>query len=173
MVATEARTIRDNWSLDDFKVLADAKQRLDIEMAAARGKQKIVSLDERLTRVAKWVKDDGVTRMPLQCRDKWENHFPKYRKIQNWEKAIPSRLSSFWQMDPQERQSHGLPRSFDKTMFEVLDSQFGADVLVDPECEGSRGTEVCGERVGGEHTENTEDWVESAQEVNSSLIHLY
>ncbi|MCO5610225.1 hypothetical protein L7F22_064461 [Adiantum nelumboides] len=133
MAATEAPTVRDNWSMDDFKTLADAKLRLDNEMIAARGKQKIVSLDERWTRVAKWVKDDGVTRTPLQCRDKWENHFSKYRKIQNWEKSIPNGLSSFWHMDPQERQSHGLPKSFEKTMFEILDSRFGADVLVDPD----------------------------------------
>ncbi|MCO5604554.1 hypothetical protein L7F22_058721 [Adiantum nelumboides] len=132
MAANEAPIVRDNWSMDDFKTLANAKLRLDNEMTVARGKQKIVSLDERWTQVAKWVKDDGVTRTPLQCCDKWEIHFPNYCKIQNCEKFIPSGLSSFWQMDPQERQSHGLPKSFDKTMFGILDSRFGADVLGDP-----------------------------------------
>ncbi|MCO5557449.1 hypothetical protein L7F22_011014 [Adiantum nelumboides] len=43
----ETATFRGEWSMDDFRVLVDAKLRLDKEMAYARGKNQFLSLDER------------------------------------------------------------------------------------------------------------------------------
>ncbi|MCO5590546.1 hypothetical protein L7F22_044517 [Adiantum nelumboides] len=128
----EASTYRDHWSIDDFRVFANTKLRLDKEMTEARGKNQFLSLDERWRRVSAWCRDDKVNKASLQCKDKWENTFPKYKKIRDWDKAVPSGKNTFALMSVDERLEGGFPKSFDSHMYEILESRFGIDVLVDP-----------------------------------------
>lgn len=120
-------------------------------------------------------------RTPLQCRDKWENHFRSFRKVRDWEKGIPSGLSSFWDMNGQEHESHGLPRSFDHSMFGILEVRFGNDVLVDPgdilvdsserifnECNASHGGNGNASRDGGVYDDGGQNDDVSATDQNST-----
>ncbi|MCO5546700.1 hypothetical protein L7F22_000136 [Adiantum nelumboides] len=99
---------KDHWSMDDFRVLADAKLRLNKEMAEARGKNQILSLDERWRRVSNWCKAAKVNKSALQCRDKCKNTFPKYKKIHDCNRAMPSRKNSYALMTADERVEENL-----------------------------------------------------------------
>ncbi|MCO5569338.1 hypothetical protein L7F22_023050 [Adiantum nelumboides] len=98
----------------------------------AKGKSAVLSLDDRWRKVSSWCKDEKVNKSPLQCRDKWENTFPKYKKIRDWDKAVPSGKNSFELMSVDERLEGGFPRMFDMNVCEILESRFGSDVLVNP-----------------------------------------
>ncbi|MCO5549294.1 hypothetical protein L7F22_002762 [Adiantum nelumboides] len=71
-------------------------------------------------------------RTALQCMDKWDNVFPKFKRIRDWDRAVPSGLSSWSQMDGDEREARGLPRCFDDTLYLLLEQHFSNDRSVDP-----------------------------------------
>ncbi|MCO5572691.1 hypothetical protein L7F22_026450 [Adiantum nelumboides] len=128
----DTSTFRDHWFVHEFRVLVDAKLKLDNLMIEAKGKSAMLSLDERWRKVSSWCKDEKVNKSPLQCRDKWENTFPKYKKIRDWDKAVLSGKNSFELMSVDERLEGGFPRTFDMNVYEILESRFGSYVLVNP-----------------------------------------
>ncbi|MCO5606439.1 hypothetical protein L7F22_060627 [Adiantum nelumboides] len=128
----DTSTFRDHWAVHELWVLADAKLKLDNLMIEAKGKSVVLSLDERWRKVSSWCKDEKVNKSPLQCRDKWENTFSKYKKIRDWDKVVPSGKNSFELMLVDERLEGGFPTTFDMNIYEILESRFGSDVLVNP-----------------------------------------
>ncbi|MCO5578181.1 hypothetical protein L7F22_032019 [Adiantum nelumboides] len=122
----DTSTFRFHWSMDDFRVLAMPRR------VWTRRWQRKRSFNERWRQVSNWCKTAKVNKSALQCRDKWENTFPKYKKVRDWDRAMPSRKNSYALMTVDERVKGGSPKTFDNAMYNILESRFARDILVDP-----------------------------------------
>ncbi|MCO5598921.1 hypothetical protein L7F22_053020 [Adiantum nelumboides] len=68
----------------------------------------------------------------FKCRNKWENTFPKYKKIRNWDGAVPSGKNSYALRTADEQVKGVFPKTFDNAVYDILESRFAIDILVDP-----------------------------------------
>ncbi|MCO5594075.1 hypothetical protein L7F22_048096 [Adiantum nelumboides] len=128
----QAATNHSNWSSQEVRVLMEAIQQFSREQKESKGAARIISSEAKWTRVATYCNEKGVMRTALQCMDKWDNVFPKFKRIRDWDRAVPSGLSSWSQMDGDEREARGLPRCFDDTLYLLLEQHFSNDRSVDP-----------------------------------------
>ncbi|MCO5600278.1 hypothetical protein L7F22_054388 [Adiantum nelumboides] len=82
--------------------------------------------------VMEMCRDCGVCRSKDQCKSKYERVHGLYVRIRDYERRIPSRCNSYWQMDNVERRQKGLPtEEFPMVLYAKMENLFGNKRNVD------------------------------------------
>lgn len=109
------------WSLDDLKVLQEAKRHDQEKFLRGGRKDKQRSSAERWARIAVVCAKEGVRRTSGQCKQKWENLAVDWNKITDYNRNCAKGMPVYWQMTSEERKSKGLPPAFSKDLFSLIE----------------------------------------------------
>lgn len=113
------------WTVAELLVM-QASRREDFERQAKGGiGEKHRSAQERW----RWIEDQcwaqGVKRSAAQCQDKWECIAAEFKKVNDYEKAIPPGQPSYWQMGSDDKKKYKLPPNFHEEVFLALRDWYG------------------------------------------------
>ncbi|KAG6548692.1 hypothetical protein Mapa_009847 [Marchantia paleacea] len=123
---------KSNWTPAEMVIL-QAARREDFDRQNKGGlKEKKKTAVERW----QWIEDycwaQGVLKSAQQCQDKWELLASEFKKVNDYEKNIPSGQRSYWEMLGDERKKHRLPRNFYKEVFQALTEWYNKSKAADP-----------------------------------------
>lgn len=102
------------WTLQDMLILVN-------EIAAVEGDcQNALSTYQKWSMIAENCTALEVVRNSSQCRRKWESLLNEYKLIRHWE--ANSGEDSYWSLGFEQRKETGLPKNFDKQLYEAIDN---------------------------------------------------
>lgn len=117
----EGRVYRQGvWSLNESIVLLDAKKR---EREILQGsKRNSISADEKWKAVAEFCWSHGVHRSKEQCRFKWENTMPDFKKVRDYEYEKGESDKSYFELENWQRKEKHLPPNLSRELYNIMDS---------------------------------------------------
>lgn len=102
------------WTLQDMLILVN-------EIAVVEGDcQNALSTYQKWSMIAENCTALEVVRNSSQCRRKWESLLNEYKLIRHWE--ANSGEDSYWSFGFEQRKETGLPKNFDKQLYEAIDN---------------------------------------------------
>ncbi|KAJ7536223.1 hypothetical protein O6H91_12G060400 [Diphasiastrum complanatum] len=108
------------WSEEESKIFYDAKKR-EKEFLSGLNK-KSISADEKWKAVGEFCWSHGIQRSKEQCKFKWENSLPEFRRVKAFEKERPPGTKSYFEMDKKEKRAWHLPRNLNRELYCLLSS---------------------------------------------------
>ncbi|CAM6037479.1 unnamed protein product [Sphagnum compactum] len=119
------------WTLKESIVLLEAKKR---EREILTGsKRNAVSADEKWRAIAEYCWSQGVQRSKEQCRFKWENTMPDFKKVRDYEEEYNyheklghlgdniHNKKSYFEMDSWQRKQLNLPPNLNRELYGIMD----------------------------------------------------
>ncbi|KAH6559396.1 hypothetical protein KP509_1Z010500 [Ceratopteris richardii] len=76
-----------------------------------------LSADDKWKNVSDYCRSKGVQRTKEQCRVKWDNMMPDYRKVRDYEEQKEPNAPSYFEMDVWERRMKLLPSNMDAEIY--------------------------------------------------------
>ncbi|MCO5602270.1 hypothetical protein L7F22_056399 [Adiantum nelumboides] len=67
-----------------------------------------------------------------QCLFRWDQILAAFKKIHDYERRIPSRKDSYWNMTSSERDQMKLPQSFGQDIYSAMLDRVGSERLINP-----------------------------------------
>eukprot|EP00249_Psilotum_nudum_P032116 c4728_g1_i2 orf=3-551(-) len=116
-----------NWEKHETLILVKAYKRQMDEYNAASTKGRIAS-EQKWERISSLCVKGGVARDDEQCRKRWQDLSKKYKKIKGWEEN--SGQESYWLISSTIRKDKNLPSSFDKEIYDNIDSFMASKPLM-------------------------------------------
>ncbi|KAJ7520269.1 hypothetical protein O6H91_20G075500 [Diphasiastrum complanatum] len=116
------------WSEAESKILYDAKKR-EKEFLSGLNK-KSISADEKWKAIGEFCWSHGVQRSKEQCKFKWENSLPEYRRVKAFEKERSPGTKSYFEMEKKEKRAWRLPRNLNKELYYLLSSVIEGESVV-------------------------------------------
>ncbi|KAJ7551217.1 hypothetical protein O6H91_06G005100 [Diphasiastrum complanatum] len=129
------------WSVAESKVLFDAKKRERDYLSGLSKKSS--NADERWKAIAEFCWSHGVQRSKDQCKFKWENWLPEFRKVRAFEKDRSPEMKSYFEMEKTERRAWHLPQNIDKELYWIVQSILDVKYIGRVEIRGSRMAAEC------------------------------
>ncbi|KAG6553903.1 hypothetical protein Mapa_004820 [Marchantia paleacea] len=103
-----------NWSVTECLVLQAAKREENDKHDKHRGaKEKWLAIEDYC-----WEHD--VHRSGQQCKDRWYRMALEFKKVYEYQRAIPSGKPSFWQLSGSERKEARLPIVFHQEIYDAM-----------------------------------------------------
>ncbi|KAH7307788.1 hypothetical protein KP509_22G077600 [Ceratopteris richardii] len=112
-----------NWIFSEILILLEAKLKEHL-MHCGDSKRSFVSADEKWKRIAEYCLSKGVQRTKDQCRIKWDNMMPDFRKIREYEDQKEPGAQSYFDMPTWERRSKLLPSNMDLEVYQRIANIF-------------------------------------------------
>lgn len=107
------------WTLKETMVLLGAKKR---EKGILQGtKRNSVPADEKWRAIAEYCWQNNVHRSKEQCRFKWENIMPDFKKVREHEDSRGEDHKSYFDMESAERKRLNLPPNLNKELYTLMD----------------------------------------------------
>jgi hypothetical protein len=107
------------WTLKETMVLLEAKKR---EKGILQGtKRNSVPADEKWRAIAEYCWQNNVHRSKEQCRFKWENIMPDFKKVRDHEDSRGEDHKSYFDMESAERKHLNLPPNLNKDLYTIMD----------------------------------------------------
>lgn len=107
------------WTLKESMVLLEAKKREKEILSGS--KRNSVSADEKWRAVAAYCWSRGVQRSKEQCRFKWENTMPDFKKVREYEDEKGDEEKSYFEMESWQRKSNMLPPNLNRDLYLIMD----------------------------------------------------
>lgn len=122
--AKVARVRYPNWEKRETVILVKAYQTQVDEYNTATSKGRMSMSEQKWERISSLCGIHGVARDAEQCRKRWQDLSKNYKKIKDYEGAIGE--EPFWFMPSSKRKDKNLPGSFDREVYESIDSFMGS-----------------------------------------------
>eukprot|EP00249_Psilotum_nudum_P014038 c24630_g1_i2 orf=156-1160(+) len=127
--AKNTRVRYPNWEKHETIVLVKAyKRQMDEYNASANNKGRMGTIEQKWERISSLCAKDGVVRDDEQCRKRWQDLSKKYKKIKDWEES--NGQESYWLISSNVRKDKNLPSSFDREIYDTIDSFMGSRPLM-------------------------------------------
>ncbi|KAI5069732.1 hypothetical protein GOP47_0016033 [Adiantum capillus-veneris] len=110
-----------NWVYAEILILLEAKAK-EYGFPCGESKRSRLSADDKWKQVAEYCKSKGVQRTKEQCRVKWDNMMPDYRKVRDYDEQKEASAPSYFQMDVWERRMKLLPSNMDAEIYHRIAS---------------------------------------------------
>ncbi len=107
------------WTLKESIVLLEAKKREKEILTGS--KRNSVSADEKWRAVAEYCWSRGVQRSKEQCRFKWENTMPDFKKVRDYEDDRGDNDKSYFEMESWQRKQLSLPPNLNRDLYGIMD----------------------------------------------------
>ncbi|KAH7294639.1 hypothetical protein KP509_27G010900 [Ceratopteris richardii] len=104
-----------NWVFSEILILLEAKLREQAIYGAER--RGVVSSDDKWKQVAEYCRTKGVQRTKEQCKIKWDNMMPDFRKIRDYEEQRDVGARSYFDLASWERRAKLLPSNMDVEVY--------------------------------------------------------
>ncbi|MCO5546959.1 hypothetical protein L7F22_000398 [Adiantum nelumboides] len=108
-----------NWVFSEILILLEAKLR-EQTIYGGDSKRSCASADDKWKQVADYCRSKGVQRTKEQCRIKWDNMMPDFRKIRDYEEQKEAGAQSYFDMTTWERRSKLLPSNMDAEVYQKV-----------------------------------------------------
>lgn len=109
-----------NWTPSEILVLLEAKRKEQDIFSGSR--RSILTADDKWKFVSDYCRTKGVQRSKEQCRFKWDNTLPDYRKIREYEEQKESGAQSYFDMESWERKAKLLASNMDLDIYQRIGS---------------------------------------------------
>jgi len=107
------------WTLNETLILLEAKKREKDLFSGT--KRNSVSAEEKWKKVAEFCWSKDVQRSKEQCRFKWENTMPDFRKVRDYEDDRAESDRSYFEMESWQRKQSNLPPNLNKELYMMMD----------------------------------------------------
>eukprot|EP01018_Ginkgo_biloba_P035615 Gb_00729 [translate_table: standard] len=130
--SSQQRVNRARWSVVETLILIDAK-RSEKDLYNTSGvMRKTKSSSEKWQDISIYCQANALEQTATQCKDRWEHIQPDYKKINDYERNIPSSHDSYWQMTSVDRTLKKLPSKYNEDIFQAMENNFGQDRTINP-----------------------------------------
>ncbi|MCO5601567.1 hypothetical protein L7F22_055690 [Adiantum nelumboides] len=109
-----------NWVYAEILILLEAKAKE--WFPCSESKRSRLSADDKWKHVAEYCNRKGVQRTKEQCRVKWDNMMPDYRKVRDYEEQKEASAPAYFEMDVWERRMKLLPSNMDAEIYHRIAS---------------------------------------------------
>eukprot|EP01018_Ginkgo_biloba_P023653 Gb_13948 [translate_table: standard] len=130
--SSQQRVNRARWSVAKTLILIDAKRREKDLYNTSGVMRKTKSSSEKWQDISIYYQANALERTATQCKDRWEHIQPDYKKINDYERNIPSGHDSYWQMTSVDRTLKKLPSKYNEDIFQAMENNFGQDRTINP-----------------------------------------
>eukprot|EP01018_Ginkgo_biloba_P015943 Gb_02208 [translate_table: standard] len=130
--SSQQRVNRARWSIAETLILIDAKHREKDLYNTSGVMRKTKSSSEKWQNISIYCQANALERTATQCKDRCEHIQPDYKKINDYERNIPSGHDSYWQMTYVDRTLKKLPSKYNEDIFEAMENNFGQDRTINP-----------------------------------------
>eukprot|EP01018_Ginkgo_biloba_P007934 Gb_41441 [translate_table: standard] len=130
--SSQQRGNRARWSVAETLILIDAKRHEKDLYNTSGVMRKTKSSNEKWQDISIYCQANAVERTANQCKDRWEHTQPDYKKINDYERNIPSGHDNYWQMTSVDRTLKKLPSKYNEEIFQAMENNFGQDRTINP-----------------------------------------
>eukprot|EP01018_Ginkgo_biloba_P003625 Gb_16326 [translate_table: standard] len=123
---------RARWSVAETLILIDAKRREKDLYNTSGVMRKTKSSSEKWQDISNYCQANALEWTATQCKDRWGHIQPDYKKINDYERNIPSGHDSYWQMTSIDRTLKKLPSKYNEDIFQAMENNFGQDRTINP-----------------------------------------
>lgn len=109
-----------DWLPNETLVLLEAKRKEQDMFSGSR--RSILTADDKWKFVSDYCRTQSVQRSKEQCRFKWENMLPDYRKIKEYEELKDTAEQSYFTLDSCEKKTKQLPSNMDLDVYQRISS---------------------------------------------------
>ncbi|MCO5609757.1 hypothetical protein L7F22_063989 [Adiantum nelumboides] len=121
-----------HWTLKETVTLLDGRVKLLEEIRDGNLGAILKMQDERWDFISKYCVQQWVLRSRDQCLFCWDRILATFKKINDYERHIPSGGESYWTMSPKQRDEMKLPRSFTEDVYTAMLDRIGSERFINP-----------------------------------------
>eukprot|EP01018_Ginkgo_biloba_P025469 Gb_25759 [translate_table: standard] len=85
------------------------------------------SSSEKWEDISIYCQSNALEQIATQCKDRWEHIQLDYKKINDYERNIPSGHDSYWKMTSFDRTIKKWPSKYNEDIFQEMENNFGQD----------------------------------------------
>eukprot|EP01018_Ginkgo_biloba_P001685 Gb_24953 [translate_table: standard] len=128
----QQRGNRARWSVAKTLNLIDAKSREKDLYNTSGVMRKTKSSSKKWQDISNYCQANALKWVATQCKDRWEHIQQDYKKINDYERNIPSSHDSYWQMTSTDCTLKKLPSKYNEDIFQAMENNFEQDRTINP-----------------------------------------